>query len=106
MSINVNFISYNHKGYFNVNQSRLIDEDKTETTDESREFTVITGDKTTNKREYDSKNSLHFAMSDSKEDGKTVTTTILSFDEYDVTLQFFDLSDKEIHEVLDSISVK
>lgn len=29
---------------------------------------MITGDKTTNKREYDSQNNLPFAMSDSKKD--------------------------------------
>ena len=95
--------SYN-KGYFSVSQDRSVDEDGTEIGE--RTFMVLTGDETTNKREYDSKNDLHFAMSDSKDDGKTMTTTILSFDEYDVTLQFFDLSDKEIHEILDSISVK
>lgn len=95
--------SYN-KGYFSVSQVRLIYEDGTAI--ENRQFTVITGKKTVNKREYDSQNNIHFAMSDSKQDGKTVTTTILSFDEYDVTLQFFHLSEKEIHEILDSISVK
>lgn len=105
-SLNATF-SY-HKGHFSVSQDRSIniDEDGTETTVEDREFMVITGKKTTNKREYDSKNDLHFAMSDSRQDGKTMTTTILSFDEYDVTLQFFDLSDKEIYEILDNISVK
>ena len=95
--------SYN-KGYFSASQDRSIDEDGEAI--EGGEFTVITGEKTTNKREYDSQNALHFVMSDSKQDGKTVTTTILSFDEYNVILRFFHLSEKEIHEILDSISVK
>lgn len=100
-SLDVAF-SYN-KGYFVVNQSWCGQE---ETSVESRTFAVITGEDTKNKREYDSKNDLHFALSDSEQDGKNATTTVLSFDEYDVTLQFFDLSEKEIHEILDSISVK
>lgn len=93
-----------HRGYFDLSQSWYRDEDKT--AEEERTFMVITGEDTTNKREYDSKNNLHFALSDSEQDGKIATTTVLSFDEYDVTIQFFDLSEKEIHEILDSIVVK
>lgn len=94
--------SYN-KGSFSVSQGRSVLEEGEE---EERTFVAITGEKTSNKREYDSENKLHFALSDSKNKGKMVTTTVLSFDEYDVVLRFTNLSEKEIHQILDSIFVK
>lgn len=73
---------------------------------EERNMVVITGEKVTNQREYVSENGYTFQLSDDTSLGEVRTTTLLSFDEYDVVISFTNLTDEEIHEVLDTISIE
>ena len=67
---------------------------------------VITGEETSNHREYVSKNGYKFQLSDDTSFGEVRTTTMLSFGDYEVVIHFTGLSDQEIHEVLDTILQK
>ena len=72
---------------------------------EQRQMMVITSAEkpVTNQREYTSKNGQTFALSDDTETGETRTTTVLTQGDYDAILTFTGLSEKEIHEILDTI---
>jgi len=59
----------------------------------------------TNQREYISDNGNLFELSDDIETGVTRTTVLVSYDEYSDILTFINLSDDEIHKILDSITV-
>lgn len=59
----------------------------------------------TNQREYVSENGDTFALCDDTETGETRTTTMVRFDHYTVILTFTGMSEQEIHEVLDAVSM-
>lgn len=74
---------------------------------EDSEIAVITStEPVKNQREYTASNSYCFKLSDDTEFGTVRTTTLISYKEYHIILSFFDLSDEEIHEILDSIVIE
>lgn len=74
---------------------------------EDSEIAVITSTKPVkNQREYTASNGYCFKLSDDTESGTVRTTTLISYKEYHIILSFFDLSDEEIHEILDSIVIE
>lgn len=89
-------------GSFKVDESRVLDWDGTEL-----DTVVISSSSegVKNQREYISKNGHMFKLSDDNETGKLRTTVLVSYDEYTAIITFFDLSDNEIHEILDTITI-
>lgn len=74
---------------------------------EDSEIAVITStEPVKNQREYTASNGYCFKLSDDTEFGTVRTTTLISYKEYHIILSFFDLSDEEIHEILDSIVIE
>lgn len=90
-------------GEFQVRESKdMAWDDNTE-----KAYTAITSTEgATNQREYTSVEGYTFKLCDDKETGAVRTSTILSYDEYNVLFSFTNLSDQEIHEILDTISIK
>lgn len=90
-------------GSFKVDESRVLDWDGTEL-----DTVVISSSSegVKNQREYISKNGHMFKLSDDNETGELRTTVLVSYDEYTAIITFFELSDNEIHEILDTIDIK
>ncbi len=59
-----------------------------------------------NQREYISAQGDTYQLSDDNATGVLRTTTLISYDEYNIIITFTHLSDQEIHEILAAISMK
>ncbi len=71
---------------------------------EETESVVITGiGKATNQRYYTTKSGVEYALSDNTNDGITNTTTFITSGRYLLILQFTDITDDQIHEILEAI---
>lgn len=74
---------------------------------EDTESIVITStEPVKNQREYTASSGYCFKLSDDTEFGTLRTTTLISYKEYLIILSFFDLTDEEIYEILDSVIVE
>lgn len=92
---------YNN-GNFKVDESRVLDWDGTEL----NTVVISSTEGVTNQREYISKDGHVFKLSDDNETGELRTTVLVSYDEYTAIITFTELSDKEIHEILDTIVIR
>lgn len=91
-------------GTCDIDYSKYFGLGKEDSAVENRNLYVITGDKkASNQREYTSESGETYSLSDNVVDNEKVTTVVLSRDEYDCVLSFRNLSDKEIHEMLDTV---
>ena len=96
----VSDFKYNN-GSFTVNESKALDWDGTDIAS-----AVITStEPVTNQREYVAANGEVFKLSDDTETGVLRTTVLVSYDAYTAIITFTDLSDQEIHEILDAIHI-
>ncbi|WP_195940150.1 hypothetical protein [Romboutsia sp. 1001713B170131_170501_G6] len=69
-------------------------------------ISVITGvNEATNQREYMSKEGIKYKLSDNTNDDITKTTTLVSNGSYSLVVQFENLSDDEIHIILDNLDL-
>lgn len=87
-------LSYGN-GTFTFSQSKEEDSENTV-------YSVLTGE-TSNEREYISKGGIRFPLSDDTSTGKIRTTTAVMGKHHQVVLTFTDLSEEEIHQILDSV---
>ncbi len=71
---------------------------------EEKEFGFLTGDQlTSNQRNYITQNGVEFPLSDNELNGITRTSTLLISGRYILTLSFTDMTEDQIHEVLEAI---
>lgn len=66
---------------------------------------ITTTGETANEREYISSSGISFKLSDDTEFGYTRTTTVFRGKTFDAILEFIDMTEEEIHQVLDNIQL-
>lgn len=84
-------------GTFTLSQSKVENS-------ENMVYEVLTGE-TSNERDYVSPNGIRFPLSDDTSTGKTRTTTAVMGKHHQVILSFTDLTEAEIHQILDSVEL-
>lgn len=89
-------------GHFSVNMTKDCDWDG----QDSISAVITSTEPVKNQREYTASSGYSFKLSDDTELGTLRTTTLISYNEYNIILSFFDLSDEEIHEILDSVIIE
>ncbi len=95
--------SFEYKnGKFKVEESKDLEWDNSK---EMENLLITSTEPVTNQREYTSLQGYTFKLSDDNETGIVRTTTLISYNEYNVILSFTDLSDQEIYEILDTINI-
>lgn len=85
-------------GKFTLSQSKMEDPSNTE-------FVVITGETTTNGREYVSSSGYVYKLADDEEFGEKRTTVMAVIGESELVLTFTGMSEEEIHTVLEDIDL-
>lgn len=97
------------KAVFSYKKGKVLtdlSQDMTMKAGEKGSFGVITGtEPTVNHRTYHGANSMTYELSDSTVDGTLKTTTLVSSGPYQLILQFENLSEQAIHEVLDQLDL-
>ncbi|MDE6233716.1 MAG: hypothetical protein K2M60_10295 [Lachnospiraceae bacterium] len=85
-------------GKFTLDQNKLEDASNTE-------CIVITGETTTNGREYVSSTGYVYKLTDDEEFGEKRTTMMAVIGEYELVLTFMGMSEEEIHTILEDIDL-
>ncbi len=90
------------EGAFSYGNGRFELKQRAETDADQNEHVLIVG-QTSNEREYVTNSGIRFCLSDTTQDGKIKTTTMMTGKQYYLILSFTDLTEEEIHQILETV---
>ncbi len=89
------------RGTFTIAQSKWLNS----VDDDSNSIVVLSSDGVLNQRKYVSKSGIVFNLCDDTEFGYVRTSTVISYNNYEIIMSFRNLSEDDIHSILDTVII-